>query len=90
MMFRVQWLAEAVEELARIWTDADSTLRQAVTAATQALDEELRLNPFRQSESREDERRVLFLYPLAARIKVDLEQRIVWVLHVWQFRRRGK
>jgi hypothetical protein len=89
-MFRVQWLAEAVEELARIWTDADSTLRQAVTAATQALDEELRLNPFRQSESREDERRVLFLYPLAARIKVDLEQRIVWVLHVWQFRRRGK
>jgi uncharacterized Ntn-hydrolase superfamily protein len=88
-MFRVQWLPEAVEELARIWTAADSTLRQAVTAATQALDEELRMNPYRQSESREDEWRVLSLYPLAARIKVDLQQRIVWVLHVWRYRRRG-
>ena len=89
-MFRVQWLQAAMDELAQIWTQADSSMRQAVTAATQALDEELRMNPYRQSESREDERRVLFLYPLAARIKVDLQQRIVWVLHVWRFRRRGK
>jgi hypothetical protein len=89
-MFRVEWLPEAVEELTRIWTEADSTWRQAVNAATQALDEELRMDPFRRSESREDQRRVLFEYPLAARVRVDLQQRIVWVLHVWRFRRHGK
>jgi hypothetical protein len=89
-MFRVEWLQEAVDELAGIWTQADSSSRQAVTAATHALDEELQANPYRQSESRDDEERVLFVYPLAVQVEVDLQRRIVWVLHVWRFRRRGK
>jgi len=64
--------------------------RQLITAATHALDEELQIDPYRHSESREDEERVLFAYPLAVQIEVDLQQRIVWVLHAWRFRRRGE
>ena len=87
-MFHVDWLQEALDELARIWMKADSTLRQAITAATHLLDQEMETDPFRQSESRDDEERVLFAFPLGLLIEVNLQQRIVWVLHVWQFRRR--
>jgi hypothetical protein len=88
-MFRVEWLQEALDELTRIWLQADSPLRQAITLASHIIDQELQMDPYRHSESREGEERVLFAYPLAVEIEVDLEQRVVWVLHVWQFRRRG-
>ena len=89
-MFRVKWLQEALDELTILWTQADSALRAAITAATHALDQELQTDPYRNSESRNEEDRVLFAYPLAIQIEVDLPQRIVWVLHVWRFRRRGE
>jgi hypothetical protein len=37
-MFRVEWLREAVGELAELWIEADSPFRQAITEATHALD----------------------------------------------------
>jgi len=64
-MFRVEWLQDALDELTRLWMQADSALRQAITAATHAIDQELQVDPYRQSESREDDERVLFVYPLA-------------------------
>jgi hypothetical protein len=89
-MFRVEWLQEALDELTRIWMQADSRLRQAITAAAHAIDQELQANPYRESESRNGEDRVLFVHPLGVQIEIDLSQRIVWILHVWQFRRRGE
>jgi hypothetical protein len=88
-MFRVEWLQEALDELTGLWMQADSTFRRAITAATHILDQELQADPYRQSESRDDEERVLFAYPLAVQIEVDPQRRMVWVLHVWRFRRRG-
>ncbi len=44
-MFRVEWLQEAVGELADIWTRADSQSRQAITEATHKLDRELQTDP---------------------------------------------
>lgn len=41
-MFRVEWLQSAVDELAALWVDADSTLRQAITNASHQIDEQLR------------------------------------------------
>lgn len=76
-MFRVKWLQEALDELTILWTQADSPLRAAITAATHALDQELQADPYRNSESRNDEDRVLFAYPLAIQFEVDLPQRIV-------------
>ncbi len=91
-MFRVEWVQGALDALASIWMQASPALRQAITVATNALDQELSTDPYRQSEARTDdaEDRVLFVYPLGARIEIDLGQRIVWVLHVWRYRRRGE
>jgi hypothetical protein len=89
-MFQVKWLQEALDELTRIWMQADSSLRQAITAATHTLDQELQTDPYRESESRDDDERLLFAYPLAVQVEVDPVKRIVWVLHVWQFRRRSE
>ncbi len=89
-MFRVEWLQEAVDDLASIWIGANPSLRQKITVAAHTLDQELQTDPYRQSESRHDEDRVLFAYPLAVQIEIDLQKRIVWVLHVWRFRRRGE
>ncbi|MBI1917398.1 MAG: hypothetical protein HYS12_22080 [Planctomycetes bacterium] len=89
-MFRVEWIQAALDDLASIWMQADAALRQAITTAAQTIDQQLEADPFRQSESREDDERVLFVYPLGAEIEVDLRQRIVWVLHVWQFRQRDE
>jgi hypothetical protein len=89
-MFRVVWLQEALDDLAAVWVKADSVLREAITTAANAIDQELTSDPYRNSESRDDDTRVLFAYPLALQIDVDLEQRVVWVLHAWRFRRRGE
>jgi hypothetical protein len=51
-MFRVEWLQEALDELTSIWMQAGSDLRQAITPATNTLDQELRADPYRPSESR--------------------------------------
>ena len=37
-MFRVVWLRTALDELARAWTSADTTLRQAITAVINTVD----------------------------------------------------
>ena len=89
-MFRVEWLQVALDELTNIWVQADSPLRRAITTATNTLDKELTADPYRESESREGADRVLFVYPLGAHIDIDPDARIVWVLHVWRFRRRGE
>jgi hypothetical protein len=89
-MFRVEWLQEALDELTNIWMREDSSVRKLITAAVHSLDQALAADPYRESESRDDEERVLFAYPLAVRVEVDLRRRAVWVLHVWRFQRRGE
>lgn len=89
-MFQVEWRQGAVGELAAIWLCADSEKRRAITTATNTIDHGLQSDPFGQSESRADERRVLFAQPLGVVFKVDSEQRIAWVEHVWYYRPRKK
>jgi hypothetical protein len=89
-MFHVKWIQKALDELASIWVQAESSLRKSITASTNVLDAELRTDPFRQSESRDNEERVLFVYPLAVQFEVDRQKRAVFVLHVWRFRRLGE
>ncbi len=91
-MFQVQWIQQALNDLANTWTQADSATRQRITRATNEMERELSRNPYRASEARSDdsEKRILFIYPIAAMIEIDLSQRIVWVASVWRFRRRGE
>jgi hypothetical protein len=88
-MLRVLWLQESLDELAAIWLDADSEARVQITQATELVDAELRSNPYRLSESRDEGVRVLFVHPLGVEFEVDTQQQTVWVLHVWRFRRRA-
>lgn len=89
-MFRVEWLAEALAELAAIRVGADSTTRRSLTDASHSLDRDLQAAPDLLGESRGDTGRVVFAHPLALWVEVDRERRLVSVLHAWQIRRRGE
>lgn len=64
-MYRVDWLQSALDELAAIWTTADSSRRAAVTAATDAIEQRLKLDAANEGESRTGGRRITFAAPLA-------------------------
>jgi hypothetical protein len=89
-MYRVRWERSALDELAEVWMEADSTFREAITAATHAIDQELRSDPYGASESRSEGRRILFLTPLGLYFRVDEKERVVSILRVWRFRKRKR
>jgi hypothetical protein len=88
-MFTVRWKRSALNELATLWTQADSVTREAITTATNEFDQALQQNPASKGESREGDVRILFIFPLGIRFDVDRQQSIVQVLHVWSYKRRG-
>jgi hypothetical protein len=85
-MFEVEWVQEAVDELAELWMTGDSLERQSLTGSTYSLDQELRTDPFRNSESREGEVRIMFAESLGVLFEVDVDQERVWILHIWKVR----
>ena len=87
-MFEVEWLQSAVNELAAIWTLADSSLRQQITAATHLIDQQLQSDPFNTGESRSGGRRVYFAPPLGVTFRVEADGQTVTVLRVWLLHRR--
>ncbi len=87
-MFTVRWEKEVLDELARLWPNADSAQRQAITSATHAIDQVLRVNPSNKGESRSSGRRITFAPPLAVVFRVNAAQKIVSILQVRLFRRR--
>jgi hypothetical protein len=87
-MFQVDWEDSALQELAQLWMQADSVLRQTITAATHQIDQRLQDDPSNEGESREQGERVLFSFPLGIRFDGDLVQNRVRVLWVWSFQRR--
>ncbi|MBY0526536.1 MAG: hypothetical protein K2R98_24285 [Gemmataceae bacterium] len=89
-MFRVEWLQTAIDDLAAIWVQADSNLRQAITNASHQIDQQLSSDPFGPSESRSEGRRILFVFPLGISFRMESDEQTVTVLHVWQFGRRGR
>lgn len=89
-MFRVRWEESAENELAALWTDADSALRQLITESVPQIDRQLETDPLAESESRSEERRVLFCSPLGILFRIEADGRTVSVLHVWLIRIRGK
>ncbi len=54
---RVEWLQAALDELSECWMQADAAGRGAITAATHAIDQKLRVDPYGEGESREDAER---------------------------------
>ncbi len=89
MKYQIVWLQSALDELTEIWTNASSQLRKAVTKASHAVDVELLANPEDKGESRPNGRRVEFFPPLGVTYRVNIQDGIVVILHVWCFRHHG-
>ena len=89
-MFQVVWLQVALDELMTLWMQADATLRQAITAASHAVDQRLASDPLNEGESRPGGSRITFVPPLAVRFQIEADGQTVTVLHVRVFRRRQK
>lgn len=89
-MFQVEWLQSALDELTNLWVQADSTQRQAITAASHVLEQRLTSDPINEGESRPGGRRITFVPPLAVRFQIEADGQTVTVLHVRLFGRRRK
>lgn len=85
MSFSLEWKQSATDELAEIWLRADSSTRRAITAATSKVDHLLIHDPYGVSESREGDRRIMFVAPLAITFRVLTAQDHVEILRVRQF-----
>jgi hypothetical protein len=88
MIYMVVWLRRALNELTTLWTNADSTLRRAITSAADEIDRRLKDNPDSEGESRADGERILFAGPLG--ILYHVKQGAVLIFHVWDARRKKR
>jgi hypothetical protein len=84
-MYTVHGRPPAINELTDIWVDADSAGRQAITPATNEIDQRLARDPHNEGESRPNNRRILFVSPLAVLYRVLDAASVVQVLHVWRY-----
>jgi hypothetical protein len=87
-MFQVGWVQSALDQLATTWIEADSALRASITSAMGQIDHCLRVDPEAQGESRERNRRTMFIAPLGIDYLLETDDRTVIVLRVWLARRR--
>jgi hypothetical protein len=87
MTYTVLWVPAAEGKLAELWMDASR--QSELSDAANAIDVRLRTSPLDQGESREKGRRILLLPPLGVKFEVFPGDRLVRVLHVWRFEKRG-
>jgi hypothetical protein len=88
-MYRVRWERRALDELARLWMQANAVQRQSITAASHALDQRLGVDPHREGESRSNGRRITFVPPLAVDFRIEADGQTVSAPQVRLFQRRG-
>ena len=87
MSFTVVWSRSAESRLAEIWLE--SSQRECVSNAANAIDQELRRSPQTVGESRSGEDRAAIIPPLAVNFTVEEADRIVRVLSVREVKREG-
>ncbi len=81
MKWTVVWQPDAEQALTALWLQ--SRHRQALNDAAHELDAAAASDPLSIGESREENRRIVLLRPLAATIEVDRSTSTVYVLKVW-------
>jgi hypothetical protein len=89
-MIHVRWEDTALNQAAALWMAADSTVRQTITSAMNRIDERLRRNPSEEGESRPEDRRILFDFPLGILYRIEPTGEVVSVLRVWHCPKRTK
>lgn len=83
MSYTVRYLPDAEQELAALWMD--SSKREAVTQAAHRIDQQLQKAPQQLGESRPHDCRIYFDPPLGILFRVLPTNRLVEVVHVWEF-----
>jgi hypothetical protein len=83
MSYPVYWASIAENQLTRIWLG--SRRRGPVTAAANAVDARLGLDPTSVGESRSGDYRVVFEWPLIVTFRVDRQNQAVFVVAVWEY-----
>jgi hypothetical protein len=89
LKYTVRWSGRAVYAVAQLWLDFPD-LRSEITQATATVDHLLQFNPAEQGESRNDDRRILFVPPLVVIFRESAATETVSVLDVRQIKRRDK
>ncbi len=84
-MFSVRWKPSARQDLARIWLQASSDSRKAITKASHRIDTELSQAPETKGESRDKNRRIFLVAPLGVILKINDKTTEVNVLQVWYY-----
>ncbi len=83
MIYQVIWEPSAEKELTRLWLD--SSQPDVVKLAADEIDMLLKTDPLDAGESRSDDRRILFVAPLAVVYRAFEADRRVKVLRVWRY-----
>jgi hypothetical protein len=78
--YTVTWLNQALEQLAEIWLRA--TNRQSITAAADAVDIELAVDPDTKGEAVAPKIRMLVVLPLDVLFSLSEPDRLVEVINV--------
>jgi hypothetical protein len=81
-MYRIEWLQDALDELAAIWLRATAAERQLITAESHRVDQVLGVDPYGAGESRPRRQRVAFFLPLVVFYRVEQDDQTVTVLHI--------
>lgn len=85
MSYRLRWKRSALEELADLWTDADSSDRNEINEAVSSIERELGRAPLQAGESRSAGNRIVLEPPIAMVFNVDPEKQEVRVLQIWRY-----
>jgi hypothetical protein len=88
-MYFVDWLQSALNELAILWMNADSPMRDAIVRATDDIDDALRKDPYQGSESRPGGMRIQFFHPLGVKFRI-INERTAEIGHVWSIIRKRR
>ena len=83
MRYKVIWTTTAEAALASLWLDAAN--RSRIRVAADAIDRALKIDAPTCGESRENDRRILIVPPLAVKFRVIEPDAQVRVLEVWTF-----
>ncbi len=89
-MYAVDWVKTVLNLVATHWLSADPVLRKAITAACHQIDQQLAVDPFKESESRSGNKRVAFFSPLAVTFHIEEANRRVVISDLRLYRKRPK
>jgi hypothetical protein len=88
-MFQVIFSRAALDEVGAQWAGAEDDGRLAIGSAFQQIIQQLRTDPYGESESRGDNRRIMFVAPIGVTFEVDDASQNVNVFSLWVFRSGG-